>query len=271
MPSPAPDPTDLSAGWAATEDVALETTRPVRRPLLVQRWHDLAFLHWAVDPALVAPLLPPGVVPDTIDGVTYVGLIGFRMVKLGFLNGPGIPYLGTFCETNVRLYSVDPEGRRAVVFRSLEAERLLPVLTARVTLRLPYMWARMRLTRDGDTLTYTSRRRWPRWPAATNAMSIRVGAPLTAPTPLDHFLTARWGLHTKAWGRTVHLPNEHPRWPLHRATLLSLDDSLVTAAGLRFAGRAPDSVLYSPGVPVTFGGPRSVRVTAAGSRRPDGG
>ncbi len=63
-----------------------------------------------------------------------------------------MPYLGTFCETNVRLYSVDGAGRRAVVFRSLEAERLLPVLTARATLRLPYMWSRMRLTRDGDVL-----------------------------------------------------------------------------------------------------------------------
>ena len=42
------------------EDVTPETVRPVRRPWLVQRWHDLAFLHWPVDPAVVAPLLPPG-------------------------------------------------------------------------------------------------------------------------------------------------------------------------------------------------------------------
>ena len=38
---------------------------------------------------------------------------------------------GSFLETNVRLYSVDEHGRRGVVFRSLEADRLLPVLTAR--------------------------------------------------------------------------------------------------------------------------------------------
>ena len=116
------------------EDITPETVRPVRRPWLVQSWHDLAFLHWAVPPETVAPFLPRGAEPDTLDGVTYVGLIGFRMVRLGPLRGPGIPYLGTFCETNVRLYSVDPQGRRGVVFRSLEAERLLPVLTARVSL-----------------------------------------------------------------------------------------------------------------------------------------
>ena len=133
-------------GVVRVEDVTPETLRPVRRSLLVQRWHDLAFLHWAVPPDTVAPFLPAGTVPDTLDGMTYVGLIGFRMVRLGLFSGPGLPYLGTFCETNVRLYSVDGEGRRAVVFLSLDAERLLPVLTAQASLRLPYKWARMRLT-----------------------------------------------------------------------------------------------------------------------------
>jgi len=237
------------------EAVTPETLRPVRRPLLVQQWHDLAFLHWAADPATIAPFLPAGTAPDTLDGVTYVGLIGFRMVGLGFLRGPGLPYLGTFCETNVRLYSVDGQGRRGVVFLSLDAERLLPVLTARATLRLPYMWSRMRLSKAGDVLTYTSRRRWPSPRPATTAMSVRVGPEIADPTPLEHFVTARWALHTRAWRRTLHLPNEHPRWPLHRADLLSLDDTLLTAAGLPPLSRPPDSVLYSPGVPVTFGTP----------------
>ena len=52
------------------------TAEPVRvhapalhRPrLLRQQWCDVAFLHWAVDPAAVAGLLPPGVRPDALDG-----------------------------------------------------------------------------------------------------------------------------------------------------------------------------------------------------------
>ncbi len=235
-----------------------ETVRPVGRSSLVQGWHDLAFLHWPAEPGTIAPLLPAGTVPDTLDGVTYVGLIGFRMVKLGLLSGPGLPYLGTFCETNVRLYSVDGEGRRAVVFRSLDAERLLPVLAAQVLLRLPYKWSRMRLTRTGDVLDYTSRRRWPGPRAAQNRMRVRVGAPVTDPSPLEHFVTARWGLHTRAYGRTLHLPNEHPRWPLHRAELLHLDDALISAAGLPAPVGPPISVLYSPGVPVRFGTPSAL-------------
>lgn len=237
-----------------TEDVTTETTRPVRRALLRQGWRDLTFLHWAVEPASVAWALPAGTVPDTLHGLTYVGLIGFRMVRLGPGRGPAVPYLGTFCETNVRLYSVDRDGRRGVVFLSLDAERLLPVLTAQATLRLPYRWARMRLDRDGEVYRYTCRRR-ARGPAARSTMSVRAGPRVTAPSPLEHFLTARWGLHTRAWGRTLHLPNEHPSWPLHRAELLELDDTLLAAAGLAPPVGPPASVLFSPGVPVTFGSP----------------
>jgi uncharacterized protein YqjF (DUF2071 family) len=239
----------------AVEEVTPTTVRPVRRSLLVQRWADLTFLHWPVDPALVAPLLPTGCRPDLLGGLTYVGLIAFRMEGVGFFRGPGVPYLGDFCETNVRLYSVDENGHRAVVFLSLDAERLIPVLTARAWLRLPYMWSRMRLTRHGDVLTYTSRRRWPGPRGASSALSVRIGDPIAEPTPLEHFLSARWGLHTRSWGRTVHLPNDHPQWPLRRAELLALDDELVGATGLPSPSGPPVSVLYSRGVPVVFGKP----------------
>ncbi|MFC8298089.1 YqjF family protein [Micromonospora orduensis] len=234
------------------------------RAVLRQRWEDLTFLHWAVDPALVAPLLPAGTRPDTLDGVSHVGLIGFRMVGLGLGRGPGVPYLGTFWETNVRLYSVDDTGRRAVVFRSLDASRLVPVLVARVTLGLPYLWSSMRLDRDGDLRTYRCRRRWPGPAGTTSRMVVRVGERIDEPTPLEHFVTARWGLHTRAYGRTLHLPNWHPRWPLHRAELLRLDDELVAAAGLPAPTGPPVSVLYSPGVAVAFGTPAVARPDGAG-------
>ncbi|MFG2008478.1 YqjF family protein [Micromonospora sp. NPDC048868] len=238
-----------------TEPIDAAPGQAFPRAILRQRWDDLTFLHWAVAPERVAPLLPAGTRPDTLDGVSYVGLIGFRMVGLGFGRGPGIPYFGSFWETNVRLYSVDDTGRRAVVFRSLDASRLVPVLVARVTLGLPYMWSAMRLDRDGDRYTYRCRRRWPGPVGAASRMVVRVGEPVAEPTPLEHFVTARWGLHTRAYGRTLHLPNWHPRWPLHRAELLHLDDELVAAAGLPPPAGAPVSVLYSPGVPVRFGPP----------------
>lgn len=222
---------------------------------MTQSWLDLAFLHWAADPDDVAPLLPTGTVPDTVDGVTYVGLVAFRMHRVGWLSLPGIPYLGTFPETNVRLYSRDAHGRRGVVFRSLDASRLIPVAVARAAFRLPYVWSRMEIRRDADTLTYTSSRRVPGPRGAHSRIVLRTGGRIDTPSELEHFLTARWGLHSAFRGRTMYLPNAHPRWPLHRAQLLECEESLVTAAGLPAPVGEPVSVLYSPGVPVRFGRP----------------
>lgn len=231
--------------------------RPVRRAVFTQHWGDLAFLHWPVDPAAVAPLLPPGTTPDLHDGVTWVGLVPFAMSRVGILGTPPLPYLSAFAETNVRLYAVDGTGRRGVVFRSLEAERLLPVLAARAAYHLPYTWARMRLERDGDRRTYTTSRRWPAPRGAGGRVALRVGERVE-PDALTNFLTARWGLYSSWYGgRTAWAPVDHPAWPLHRAEVLELDDDLVAAAGLRVQG--PPHALWSPGVPVRIGRPEVVR------------
>src|SRR5689334_13555471 len=148
--------------------------------MMSQSWRDLTFLHWAVDPGEVAHRMPPGVQPDTLDGVTYVGLIPFRMVGAGFARGPGVPWFGTFLETNVRLYSVDDTGRRGIVFLSLDADRAAVVVGARAAFGLPYRWARMRheVTHGptGAVHTYDARlRRRGRRPSSH--VSVRVGAP----------------------------------------------------------------------------------------------
>lgn len=232
------------------------------RPVMTQSWLDATFLHWAVDPGLVAPLLPAGVRPDVFDGVTYIGLVAFRMHRIGLGPLPGLPYLGSFPETNVRLYSVDEAGRRGVVFRSLDASRLLPVATARSCFRLPYRWARMSVRQYGNVYWYVSRRREPGALAAKSQVGVRVtsASALAEPSDLEHFLTARWRLHFSLGGRTVHMPNAHPQWPLYRAQLLACDEDLVAAAGLPgITSRAPDSVLFSPGVrAVRFARPRSI-------------
>lgn len=228
-------------------------------------------LHWPIDSELVAPLLPAGTVPDVHDGSSWVGLIPFSMRRVGILGTPPAPYLSSFAETNVRLYAVDAAGRRGVVFRSLEASRLLPVLAARVSYRLPYCWARMRVHREGDVWTWTSARRWPgrdgsvvsgtrRGLAADGPASrivLRAGDAVDGSAGLPLFLTARWGLFSRWYGRTAYAPVDHGPWPLQSAQLLELSDDLVEAAGLEMAGPAP-SVLFSTGVDVRIGRPRAL-------------
>jgi uncharacterized protein YqjF (DUF2071 family) len=216
-----------------------------------QRWSDLAFVHWRVESALVAPLLPPGVVPDEYDGSSWVGLIPFVLDRATIAGSPPIPYFGSFVEVNVRLYGVDTAGRRGVVFVSLEASRLAAVVAARAAFSLPYQWASTRVDSDGDTWRYRSRRH-----LATDVGSdIRVtrsSRPATG--ELVDFLTARWALFTRRGAQTIHLPNEHPPWEVYEARLDALDDTVLARAGFSdLSARAPDSVLWSPGVTTRFG------------------
>jgi uncharacterized protein YqjF (DUF2071 family) len=231
------------------EAVTPSPAREVGRVVFTQVWAELSFLHWAVEPERVQPYLPANTRPDVIDGRSYVGLVPFQMRDIGAWGSPGLPYFGSFLETNVRLYSVDRQGRRGVVFVSLDASRLAPVLAARWGPGLPYLWSKMSYRRAGDRIDYGCRRRWPGPRPATSSIGIRVGEPIV-PGPLEHWLTARWGLHL---GRH-YWPNQHEQWPLHAATVERLDDELLVAAGFaELGGRAPDSVLFSPGVHAVFG------------------
>jgi uncharacterized protein YqjF (DUF2071 family) len=215
-----------------------------------QQWTRLTYLHWPYDPAVVAPLLPAGTTPDTFDGVTWIGLIAFAMRRVRVLGTPPVPYLANFLETNVRAYAVDATGRRSVVFMSLDADRLIPVAAARLGYRLPYIWSQMQMQRRGEALTYITRRRRH---GPTSRFTVRIG-PAVEATALDHFLTARWALHSRWYGTTVHVPIVHPPWPLRSAELLDLDDGLVAASGLPSPVGAP-RVLYSDGVEVHLGTP----------------
>ena len=237
---------------------------PLRGPAIMdQYWNDLAFVHWPVEPSTVAGYFPAGSRPDVwADGFTYVALVPFAMRRAGFGRGLPVPYFGTFLETNIRLYSVDDAGRHGVLFRSLETARLAIVPFARGVFGIPYTWARMSLAGGGlsasrgDVVDYDSVRRWPRR-GLRSRLSLRLGD-VVQPTPLETWLTSRWGAHSRVAGRTVWVPNEHGAWPLREAEVLRLDDDLLEASGVRAAG-PPLRALWSTGVRTQFGAPSVLR------------
>lgn len=242
---------DTGRGDIETEPVAPEPPELAGRASATQRWSELAFVHWRVDSALVAPLLPEGLRPDEHDGSSWVGLIGFVLDRATLAGSPPIPYFGDFVEINVRLYAVDSRGRRGVVFVSLEAARLAAVLAARVVFSIPYFWSATSLVRADGALRYRSIRHRGR---SASDFTVRPSTRMVTDDSLADFLTARWALFVTHHGHTVRLPNTHERWVLYDAELESIDDSLLDAAGFAgLAGGEPDSVLYSPGVIARFG------------------
>ena len=107
---------------------------------------------------------------------------------------------------------------------------------------------------DGNVLTTTVHRRWPR--RAETSITIQTGDRIAEPDELSVFLSARWGLYSRGFRQALrYAPVDHETWPLYSATLQHVDDSLVTAAGLsQPSGEA--HVMFSPGVSVRIGLPR---------------
>lgn len=220
-----------------------------------QEWRDLAYLHFRYDPADVAPLLPDGLEVDTFDGSAWVGVIPFSMRGVGLPHGPAVPYFGAFAEVNVRTY-VRIGGVPGVWFCSLDVDRLAPALVARATYRLPYCWGATTHRRTGDTVVTAIRRRWPQR-TDPSLLEVRAGPPVAA-DDLAVFLTARWGLFSRARHGLRYAPVDHEPWPLRSATVDVWDDVLLRAAGLPPPGGDPH-VLFSDGVAVRIGWPRRVR------------
>lgn len=229
---------------------------PVARPVMLQQWRDLTYVHWRFDPAVVRALLPPGVEVDTFDGSAWVGLIPFSMRDISVPGLPPVPYLGSFPEVNVRTY-VRCDGVPGVWFFSLDVNRLLPALVARATYRLPYCWGSASNTLEDTMVRAHVSRRWPN--GASTRLAVTIGDRIASPDDLAVFLSARWGLYSRGFaGRLRYAPVDHEPWVLHDARLESLEDTLLVAAGLP-APEGEPHVMFSPGVSVRIGMPRRVR------------
>ena len=204
---------------------------------MVSKWWDLLFLHLPVDPALVQPLIPPGLTLDLYPDETgepraWIGLVPFRMTAVRPVWSPELPWLSSFPETNVRTY-VHREGRDpGVWFFSLDAARWIGCKAARTFFSLPYWHARMSVARTGDEISYRSRR-WEGPPASSDVQA-RLGDPLgiAAPNTLEFFLIERYLLYSVRRGRLYSGRVWHEPYPLRSAVLLACEESLIEAAGV---------------------------------------
>lgn len=210
-------------------------------------------MHWTFSIEAVRPLLPPEVELDPWDGRMYVGLVPFRMHAIRPWWLPRVMALD-FLELNLRTY-VHYRGRPAVWFFSLEASSWLAVKAARIGWSLPYHHAAMSVTREGESVHYTSARKLPK--GARFEARYQIGAPLgpSLPGTLQHFLLERYLLLAKKNGVILEGQVHHTPYPVHAARLGDLQDELIAAAGLPPVMGAPVAVHFSPGVDVEVFGP----------------
>lgn len=229
------------------------TKRPPREPDGTQKWRDLLFLHYEVPVASLRALVPPSLELDLWHGKALVGVVPFAMLDVKPRWAPVVPGISHFLELNVRTY-VSVGEHPGVYFFSLEAESSVAVLAARAGWGLPYFRARMELARERDVVRYSSERLFPPPTPARLEASYRVGPRLADATPdsLEFFLAERYLLFTAGGAASDEVKVgqvHHAPYPLHEATLLSCEQTMLSAAGLP-SGCPVFSTHYSPGVDV---------------------
>ncbi len=245
----------MSAEIIGRIDRIAPTLRPVGKPVMKQRWHDLLFLHWEVDPEAIARLLPPGISVDTFDGKAYVGLVPFGMTGVRPVWAPSVPPLSNFLETNVRTYVHRSGSDPGVWFFSLDAANPIAVQIARSKWRLPYFHARMALTRSPadaaalsepraqgeQTLSYRTERKGNGITPAGCEVAYTPLSPVAPAHPgtLEHFLVERYILYAsrneQLWSGQVH----HGAYPVQQAIVHALRETLVAAAGIAHGDEMP--------------------------------
>ncbi len=242
---------------------AAAAERPAGPPAGHQRWTNLLFIHWRLPPEAVRQFLPAALTLDTWEGDAWIGLVAFYMSRVRARWLPPVPGLSWFCETNVRTY-VHFRGRDpGVWFFSLDASNSTAVRFARRFWHLPYFRADMSLERRGATVACDSRRLWPGTGSPGYTIEAEVGPLLGAglgdrPLPpgpaaagtLESFLAERYILYVQDSAGQLHAGRvHHPPYPLRDARVVSLDESLMSAAGFSRPDH-PAHVAFSDGVSV---------------------
>jgi uncharacterized protein YqjF (DUF2071 family) len=138
-----------------------------------------------------------------------------------------------------------------VWFFSLDAAATLAVLLARIGWSLPYFRASMSMKIDGYDVHYKSRRLFPGPKPADLEARYRIGEPIgnAVPGTFEHFLAERYLLISARGGGLMLGQVHHRPYPLHKAEVSELTETMVAASGLPAPEGAPH-VLYSPGVDV---------------------
>ena len=235
-----------------------------------QIWRHLGFLHWPVERAAVAALLPAGLEVDTFGGVAYLGLVPFT-IPLSRTPRLGLPIAPAFHEANLRTY-VHRGGREpGVWFFSLEAASRLAVAGARVGYHLPYFHARMSMEISGGPTRPTEP------PSISGLAASAQGAPAelsarygpvgpaapAAAGSLEFFLVERYLLYASHGGALSSARVHHAPYPVQPAAAFDVRETLTRAAGLPPPAGPPALVHYAREVDVQIYRP------AAFSRAPD--
>lgn len=176
-----------------------------------QEWHKTLFLHWKAPPSLIAPLLPKGITLDTYNDEAWITIVAFTVKNLRPKWLPAIPLISNFHEVNVRTYVIK-NNIPGVYFFSLESQKLLPALFARMLTGLPYIKSYIK-RKEGN---YHSKNYLKKYELEIDYSTDEI---LSERTAFDYWLTERHCLYQERGSKMYRIDVHHKEWPLQNLHL----------------------------------------------------
>jgi len=213
-------------------------------------------LNYAVDPKIVAPLVPPGTEIDFENGETFLSVVGFLFLDTRLLGLP-IPLHRDFEEVNLRFYvrkkSADTWRRGVVFVRELVPRRAI-ALVARTFYGENYVAVPMKHQIDHvdpNVSVEYSWRRGRKWESLKMSAS---GEPQLIPAGSHiEFITEHYWGYTCFRGGCSEYRVEHPRWKFWSAENFEFKADVAELYGkqfVEFLGVAPRSAFIADGSPI---------------------
>jgi uncharacterized protein YqjF (DUF2071 family) len=212
--------------------------------LISQSWNDVLFVHFAMDPAALRPLVPEVLTLELYDGAAWLTVTPFCTSHLRPSGVPPLPMLSFFSQVNVRT-CVRRDDKPGVYNFSADAANLSAVWFARMFFRVQYWHSAIQVSgatvgarKSGEnTIRFRSRRL--HGPAALIgpatfdvAYSPEGVAERARPGSLDEFLTERYCVYSYNRGKLYRTELHHQPWPLQHTGVEIQTNSLGEPLGL---------------------------------------
>ncbi|MEX6689778.1 DUF2071 domain-containing protein [Danxiaibacter flavus] len=184
--------------------------------LLHQRWQNVVFFHWKVEPAIIEKYIPVNTEPDLFEDTCWLSIVLFSSMNNHLKKMPSIHILPDFYEINLRTYVVCKRVP-GICFLDIKASSAMAVLVNRL-LGLPYKkgrFSRLQKTECDDTFYHYN---------DLNYINTRykAGSPLIK-TAKDLWLTERYVAFQSVKNNTLAFPVAHKPWPLQKMDVSSVD------------------------------------------------
>lgn len=231
---------------------------------LTAEWRKLLMANYAIDPAILKPLIPYKTELDLWNNTCYVSLVGFMFLNTR-LKGFAIPGHQHFEEVNLRFYVRYRDGdtwKRGVVFIKEIVPKPALTFVANTIYGEPYETMTMRHLWEREGSDLHVRYAWykKRWHAFQATADAQAQALVSGSEP--EFITEHyWGYTYRGPSRTSEYAVEHPRWDIYPVKKYQVDVQFGQVYGDRFAALTqltPASVFLAEGSPIIVRGGRMV-------------